>query len=163
MRLAAAGAVSGAACFAVAVLAHAMAPWTVLGASAVVVLCVGGGLASWEATRARRIACGAAAVLLVRSVFGPMAALLVAVLLLAGALLRVRPLDLRYGLAAVGATVALLGRARISVVAVFCLLGLIMTLASLLIVTACTWLRRIRAPKVACPEASGGAVTVIWS
>jgi hypothetical protein len=158
-RFAASAAVTGAACFAVAFLAHTTDPWTLLGVLAAGLLCLGGRLATWQATSAMRIACGALAVLVVRVAWGPMPALLVAILLLVGAALRVRPADLRYGLAVVGMAVAVIGRARVDVLVAFWLLGVLLKLAWRAVTRARLWLRARRVEHAP----AGAGVTVIWS
>jgi hypothetical protein len=158
-RFAASAALTGAACFAVAFLAHTTDPWTILGVLAAGLLCLGGRLATWQATSAMRIACGALAVLVVRAAWGPMPAVITAILLFVGAVLRVRPVDLRDGLAVVGAAVAVIGRARIDVLVAFWVLGVLLTLACRAVTRARLWLRTRRVE----PAPAGARVTVIWS
>ena len=163
MRVVGSAGVTGTACFAVAFLAHTTDPWTILGGSAVAVLCAGGRLAAWDATLSMRIACGVAAVLLVRASFGRVAAAPVAVLLVVGAALRVRLRDLRYGLAAVGATVALVGRANVGVILTFWLVGFIAALVWRISVMTRCWCRRRRDEKLGPSHREIPGVTVIWS
>lgn len=154
---------TGAACFAVAFLAHTTDPWTILGGLAAAVLCAGGRLAAWDARLSMRIACGVAAALLVRASFGRVAAALVAVLLVVGAALRIRLRDLRHGLAVVGATVALVGRANVGVIVTFWLVGFVATLVWRILAMARSWWRHHRDEKLGPVRGENRGVTVIWS
>jgi hypothetical protein len=140
LRLAAASARTGGALLGGAVIASALDPPTVLALVAVTLLVAGGSV--WSASRGWmlpvRILASLGIVALARYAAGPAAAAVVAVLLALGAWLQVRVGVAISGLAVFGGAVALLGRARLSVVLLFWLVGL--TLVVLRPVAA--WLRR---------------------
>jgi hypothetical protein len=139
-RIAIASARAGGALLGGAVIATSLDPPTVLALIGVMVLVAGGSI--WSGGRnwilLVRMLASLAMVALARYAGGPAAAVLAAVLLALGAWLQVRAAVAVSGLAVFGVAVALLGRARLSVVLSFWLVGL----GLVVLRPAAAWVRR---------------------
>lgn len=146
LRLVIASARAGGALLGGAVIAASLDPPTVLALIAVMVLVAGGSI--WSGGRnwilLVRVLASLAAVALARHAGGPAAAVVAAVLLALGAWLQVRAGVALSGLAVFGVAVVLLGRARLSVVLLFWLVGL----GLVVLRPAAAWVRR-RVPLLA--------------